>query len=286
MSYNAPDKICFTRKSNDSLSTIRTHDLFLLSNDIFGTETYHNVGFQIFIHHPGQLFRSLDNPVYKSKVAKRVKEGQQKLWDNILRIKVEEVTVLRKRDDANVPCNNQLNDLDDSNIMEQITDKVGCLPIFWKYFVLKPNVRECNSPLEYQNIFKNIQEYRDVLWSYDPPCASMHVSTKIDKDETNEWGNPCINIQYTTREYQEIQNEQSFGFESFVSGVGGFVGIFLGYSLLQIPELLAVVFSRLVKLKIRGQKKRKNKATFRRNIKVVVENVLLKTLRKLQKAKN
>ena len=38
--------------------------------------------------------------------------------------------------------------------------------------------------------------------------------------------------------YQEIINVRDFGFESFWSGIGGFVGIFLGYSLLQIPDLL------------------------------------------------
>ena len=47
-----------------------------------------------------------------------------------------------------------------------------------------------------------------------------------------------INFIYTERFYQEIENVQDFTFESFWSGVGGFVGIFLGYSLLQFPAFL------------------------------------------------
>ena len=39
--------------------------------------------------------------------------------------------------------------------------------------------------------------------------------------------------------YQEIENVQDFNFESFFSSLGGFVGIFLGYSLLQVPDLLS-----------------------------------------------
>ena len=39
---------------------------------------------------------------------------------------------------------------------------------------------------------------------------------------------------------EEIENSKSYDFESFVSGVGGFIGIFLGYSILQIPELLGL----------------------------------------------
>ena len=40
------------------------------------------------------------------------------------------------------------------------------------------------------------------------------------------------------KSYQEIVNIQEFSFESFWSAVGGFLGMFLGYSLLQLPELL------------------------------------------------
>ena len=38
--------------------------------------------------------------------------------------------------------------------------------------------------------------------------------------------------------YEEITEIKDFGFEDFISGLGGFIGIFLGYSLMQIPELL------------------------------------------------
>ena len=37
--------------------------------------------------------------------------------------------------------------------------------------------------------------------------------------------------------YQEIDNVRYFTLESCWSAIGGFVGIFVGYSLLQLPEL-------------------------------------------------
>ena len=46
-----------------------------------------------------------------------------------------------------------------------------------------------------------------------------------------------LEINYLSEMFQEIQNKQDFGFESFGSYVGGFVGIFLGYSLSQVPEM-------------------------------------------------
>ena len=46
-----------------------------------------------------------------------------------------------------------------------------------------------------------------------------------------------------------MTNTKNFDFESFVSGVGGFIGIFLGYSLLQIPDLLALLPSLILNLR-------------------------------------
>ena len=43
---------------------------------------------------------------------------------------------------------------------------------------------------------------------------------------------------YEDQYYIEIKSLQEFGFESFVSNLGGFIGIFLGYSMLQLPELI------------------------------------------------
>ena len=43
---------------------------------------------------------------------------------------------------------------------------------------------------------------------------------------------------YIDKNYQEIANERDFGFESFWSAVGGFIGIFVGASLSQVPALI------------------------------------------------
>ena len=38
----------------------------------------------------------------------------------------------------------------------------------------------------------------------------------------------------------EIKEIEEFGFEDLISGLGGFIGIFLGYSLMQTPQLLGI----------------------------------------------
>ena len=49
-----------------------------------------------------------------------------------------------------------------------------------------------------------------------------------------------ISLTYSSKEYQEIINVRGFDFDSMFSGIGGFVGIFLGYSILQVADLLNV----------------------------------------------
>ena len=60
----------------------------------------------------------------------------------------------------------------------------------------------------------------------------------VETDFVNTSDLSLIELVYQERHYQEILYAKDFGFESFWSGLGGFVGIFLGYSLLQIPDLL------------------------------------------------
>ena len=50
------------------------------------------------------------------------------------------------------------------------------------------------------------------------------------------------------RNYEEIINERDFGFESLWSTVGGFVGIFVGTSLSQVPNFIACVFNMIQNL--------------------------------------
>ena len=45
-----------------------------------------------------------------------------------------------------------------------------------------------------------------------------------------------IELIYGEEKYQEFVNHRQFSLESFGSGVGGLIGIFLGYSFMQIPE--------------------------------------------------
>ena len=45
------------------------------------------------------------------------------------------------------------------------------------------------------------------------------------------------------KSYEEIINEREFGLESLWSTVGGFVGIFVGTSLSQVPSFIVLLWN-------------------------------------------
>ena len=260
--FSTPNTICFTRNSIDPSKTIRTVDWLLLNQSIFGNDLYRNAHFKMYFHYPGQLLRNYHNPFFETNVLLSPKNNEEQAWDKVFKIKIEEVTVLRKRHDSNIPCKNHLNQLDDVNFMEEIMNRVGCMPIYWKGLPGISNRRECESPSELKQIYQLIQNYKNVLVSYDGPCVEMSVATKFDEKEENKWNEPQVKVVYTKSTYQNIENTREFGFESFLSGVGGFIGIFLGYSILQIPEFLVSVLARFRIIKMIGS----NKHTINPNI--------------------
>ena len=74
----------------------------------------------------------------------------------------------------------------------------------------------------------------------DSPCEDM-TNVVLQSVSDNEEYDSLIKIVYLEKDYQNVQNFKDFGFQSFWSGVGGFVGIFLGYSFMQFPELVGSV---------------------------------------------
>ena len=110
----------------------------------------------------------------------------------------------------------------------------------------------CRSPEEIERVEYFVDNYKIIQATYYPPCVDMtgvvttdrHLGKKFETRKKN-----FIKIKYEETTYQEIENVQEFTFETFFSGIGGFVGIFLGYSMLQIPDLFVNALWGLQRLK-------------------------------------
>ena len=158
-----------------------------------------------------------------------------------LAVLVTQVTTLRKRPDSNTRCNPNIKN-DDLTFQQKVIKQAGCVPIYWHYLEMDRNTKNfCTSPEEIEKIEYFVDNYKGIQATYYPPCVEMNGVSMTERWFSKAFDarkKHFIQIKYVESTYQEIQNVRDFSFETFFSGIGGFVGIFLGYSMLQIPDLL------------------------------------------------
>ena len=75
---------------------------------------------------------------------------------------------------------------------------------------------------------------------YQRPCLNMFNSVVWNwlypwNGQNND---TFVQVFYVEKYFEEITQTEGFGFSDFWSNVGGNIGIFVGYSMMQIPELI------------------------------------------------
>ena len=109
--YQNHETICFTRKSNDRPGSFRLKDILTLRRMFLIDTSYNEAELQIFIHLPNQLLRSFDVPSFKAKF------DQIKSWNMRVELHISHVTILRKREASNDPCDDKIQN-DDQKMMK------------------------------------------------------------------------------------------------------------------------------------------------------------------------
>ena len=110
-------------------------------------------------------------------------------------------------------------------------------------------LNNCKTPSSLKKINGYILDFPQIQSNYEPPCNEMRLIVTIDQQKLGSSGtigssiNLVISFLYMETNYQEIINVREFGFESFWSGVGGFVGMFMGSSLLQLPDMMTTIWN-------------------------------------------
>ena len=226
-SHEMPEIICFTRMSQNISKSSRVYDS--LAFDIYKLRLpeFQEFSIQIIIHYPGQLMRSLVRPSFSLPIPNLRNMGAH------LRLKVSQGTVLRYRTDSNEPCDEEIENFD-AHMQEYITNETGCIHPFWKTNYKGPlDYGECKSPEQFKRLDNRIKSYNK------KSCAEMFKSVSWNwEDKSSFKEKQHIIFEYIDDYYQEIEYLTSFGTENLISNLGGFIGIFLGYSLMQVPELL------------------------------------------------
>ena len=247
LSLHGPDGICFTRSSylNIHSNEKRKEDVikFDFNSLKFIQQSFRQLDYEgklrIYIHYPHQLIRNLQRPAYEISFQEAFGYGH----GVEVSLTVSYVSILKKRHDANVRCNISLID-DDLEFKIRVSEKIGCMPVYWKQMIRhETSLKPCRNHVAYQQIYSVIKNFNTFMSSYDRPCIELMTTINTQetpgKDGLHE-GIFRLIIPYATDEFQEIQNVKDLGFETLWSSAGGFIGIFLGYSLLQVPEIFEI----------------------------------------------
>ena len=229
--YQTPNQICFTRKSKYEDDLIRLYDQLSLNPVLLKPGNNRKVKIRIIIHYPGQLISNLDNPTFRATFGAYRK-------NKVLELKISRVTKLRKRPDSNVPCNPNMGNADHT-FQRYVVKHVGCFPIYWRYLPTEITKNQlCRSPEELRNASDFIDNFKIISTKYDPSCIDMTSLNTFTRELDQLPRQFLVKLIYTENFYQEIKNIREFTFTTFWSTAGGYLGFFLGYSLLQLPDLL------------------------------------------------
>ena len=232
VSYQSSKIFCMTRQQNKILDTIRHYDTLILKPSLL----YSNTRLEVFIHYPGHLLRSFDTP--------RLELQFSTLQDKKFEFTVSQTTILRKRSVKYNHCNNNIED-HDRFLLQSISNDTGCVPPYWKGIIGGySSLSKCSSPEQLRKVQVLSKNYKKISESRDAPCLDMFNSIMMKEAVHNDIKlcKKCtyIKIEYLDKYYEEIKEIEDFTFEDFISGLGGFIGIFLGYSMLQVPQLLGI----------------------------------------------
>ena len=250
VTYQDFSRICFTKNDGGKRSDTKDADVISFNASYLEPK---KVNLELYVHQMGQLmknfyvrsFKVLHVPDWQYlKNEHSEGEGSQKI-----KYMVEQVEILMKRPNAQPPCNPALTD-EDRTIKNEIIRSVGCVPAYWKNFaVLDPSMKNfptCNTKEQLQNVSGFLPTSvlinhitKDTQHLYINPCRESKIFGKNVKGSVSSDNSAFVwnlELSYTTDVFRLITNEQAFTGYDLWSQIGGFVGIFLGYSLLQVSN--------------------------------------------------
>ena len=251
--YQIPGKICFTRQLK------KFHKGLFLSLERLQVRLS-DVSVSLFVHYPGQVLRTIfgKDRIFKSILSMTKEELDNNKTSNNIEIQLSQMNVVKQRPDGVNPCNPNAYE-DDRKFWNAIFRRISCLPPYWKFW--KESFLQARGNSTIQENCKNEAQFKELRQFTNPDTKYDHLATKQSlissfKPSCNEMG-INVNIKesgkfnhledadpeivtfkfiYMMQKYQEIKNERDFGLEMLWSSIGGFVGMFIGYSMLQVLE--------------------------------------------------
>ena len=235
-------------KTGSSVSALKID--FDTDNNVFAERSKFILSY--FIHYPKQLIRStsLDRDALEQMVDIREKI-----------IRVDNIEVFVQRNSRENYCLEESYQ-DDDLIQKRLVEQTGCRPSYWLEHgnYLKCTTFDQMHRLQIPSMTNSNEKF---LKQFDEnpgrPCNQVHsiaFTTKDKKPPTrkikrvnlfaNRESDPkSFVLEFKNPIYKEIKHVQAFDINSFVGNVGGYIGLFVGFSFWETPNLIAFLFEKM-----------------------------------------
>ena len=193
--------------------------------------------FGVKIHYPNQ-YLSANVKKYSWK-----KMDPNNPYSYTMKFKLQNIVVINMRNKPKNPCNENWRN-DDQIKRRNIMTKVGCQPPHWRKLT---DLENCTNKEQMKKFY-----YLD-LTDQRPPCKSIQkvlygyeeLNYIADNwlassgDSSDIYFNVAIELDDST--FMEIKHVRAFDIQSLIGNSGGYFGLFTGYALLQVPQLISYI---------------------------------------------
>ena len=200
----------------------------LMNTSILPVESTGRYAFCIIIHYPHQLLRSTD------RRCEPMERKEQKIQFDIRTLQV----VIQR----NKPSQTCMEDVenDDDAIMTSMIQNLGCKPNYWN---INSTASDCSN--KSQMAYLNHQTPHHYATYPNPPCQrvrkALYEYVKANRNATD--GVFVLKMRYEDETFMAIEQSRAYTIQSLVGNAGGYLGLFLGYAILQIPQFIALFYN-------------------------------------------
>ena len=216
---------------------------------------------------PSQIFRSAKMSYGEWKSRQNSSNGFT------MNFYVRNMQVIRRRNKDSKPCYDWKNY--DDMVMQKISEKLECRPVYWGNQTNLPVCKSQEKIAAFEQDFFDRYFGSDESASHIPPCIEpedMQIEysdieavdqKKVDEHNvdnhsthrsTIDWFK--VRLWFRSNRFMEIKQIQAYNFQNLVGNGGGYIGLFLGYSIVQLPYMLLWAFNWMKKFVSPRQKTR------------------------------
>ena len=186
-------------------------------------------GLMIFHHYPGQFGRSF-------ATNRRFWNDRTPSASYRMRFYLNGMEILKTRQKRSEKCQDYISY--DKWMVKNITEELQCYPPYW---IVNEQYPVCNTQ-------EKLYRAQQMFWNYfygleesNTPCTEIQ---KVDMsyEETEDFSLDSnvtrIQLYYLAGKYKEIRQMKAYTAMMLFGNIGGFMGLLLGYALVQIPGLM------------------------------------------------